>query len=225
MAARRDSKGRYIKGSGGGGGAKRKRAPARTVIRESGPGDLVVVSGSRAPARRGGGGVPAKRASGGGSRALTTRRKSSSAGMLGDLGKWFAPKVEDLIAGAALGWAVGNRRATVDSVLAKAPEFIRPIGGFGIAALGFGALGELVPGLRRYTRPLARQSAGLAAYHLGRRGSLYEANGDIISGLDDDSSTPRGGDTDGDIAGAVDGDEAGVYDDEDEDDARTDYRR
>lgn len=185
MAAGRNSKGQFIKGSRKS-APKRKastalarRGPSRVTIRESGPGSIIVAGGGRAPARRTSGAV----------------RRRSSGGMLGSVGKWFgAPRTEDLVASAALGWVVGNKRATVDEVLAKAPDFIKPIGGFGVAALGFGALGELVPGLRRWTAPLARQSAGLAAYHLGRRGSLYEAKGDILGGLDDESGADDYGD-------------------------------
>lgn len=180
MAAGRNRKGQFTKGS-------RKSAPKRkasTALARRSPNTVTVREnitiaapnrGSRAVARRGGGG----------------RR----GGSMGSIGKWFgAPRTEDLVASAALGWVVGNKRATVDEVLAKAPDFIKPIGGFGVAALGFGALGELVPGLRRWTAPLARQSAGLAAYHLGRRGSLYEAKGDILGGLDDESGADDYGD-------------------------------
>lgn len=188
--ARRNSKGQFVKGGGKRTATKRKssstaiarRAPRAVVIRESGPGSIVVAGGgrSRAVARR-------RRGGGGGSRG----------GALGSIGKWFgAPRTEDLVASAALGWVVGNRRATVDEVLSKAPDFVKPIGGFGVAALGFGILGELVPGVRKWSAPLARQSAGLAAYHLGRRGSLYEAKGDILGGLDDDST---GADDEGDM--------------------------
>ena len=187
--ARRNSKGQFVKGGGKRTATKRKssstaiarRAPSAVVIRESGPGSIVV-------AGRGGGAVAKKkRRSGGGARG----------GALGSVGKWFgAPRTEDLVASAALGWVVGNRRATVDDVLSKAPDFVKPIGGFGVAALGFGILGELVPGVRKWSAPLARQSAGLAAYHLGRRGSLYEAKGDILGGLDDDST---GADDEGDM--------------------------
>lgn len=187
--ARRNSKGQFVKGGGKRTATKRKssstaiarRAPSAVVIRESGPGSIVV-------AGRGGGAVAKKkRRSGGGARG----------GALGSVGKWFgAPRTEDLVASAALGWVVGNRRATVDEVLSKAPDFVKPIGGFGVAALGFGILGELVPGVRKWSAPLARQSAGLAAYHLGRRGSLYEAKGDILGGLDDDST---GADDEGDM--------------------------
>lgn len=185
MAAGRNRKGQFTKGAGRKSAGKRKssaiarRAPSAVVIRESGPGSIVVGGRGRAARRRTGGGV---------------RR---SGGALGSVGKWFgAPRTEDLVASAALGWVVGNRRATVDEVLSKAPDFVKPIGGFGVAALGFGILGELVPGVRKWTGPLARQSAGLAAYHLGRRGSLYEAKGDILGGLDDDST---GADDEGDM--------------------------
>lgn len=185
MAAGRNRKGQFTKGTRKS-APKRKastalarRGPSRVTIRESGPGSIIVAGGGRAPARRTSGAV----------------RRRSGGGMLGSVGKWFgAPRTEDLVASAALGWVVGNKRATVDEVLAKAPDFIKPIGGFGVAALGFGALGELVPGLRRWTAPLARQSAGLAAYHLGRRGSLYEAKGDILGGLDDESGADDYGD-------------------------------
>jgi len=187
--ARRNSKGQFVKGGGKRTATKRKssstaiarRGPSRVTIRESGPGSIIVAGGGRAPARRTGGAV----------------RRRSGGGTLGSVGKWFgAPRTEDLVASAALGWVVGNRRATVDEVLSKAPDFVKPIGGFGVAALGFGILGELVPGVRKWTGPLARQSAGLAAYHLGRRGSLYEAKGDILGGLDDDST---GADDEGDM--------------------------
>lgn len=167
-----------------------RRAPTRVVVRESGPGSVIVASGGGG---RGRGRALARRSGGGG----------RGGGMLGSVGKWFGdPRTDDLIASTALGWVVGNRRATVDEVLSKAPDFIRPIGGFGIAALGFGALGELVPGLRRWTKPLARQASNLAAYHLGRRGSLYDAKGDIIAGLDDGSD---------DAAGSIDANEAAGY--------------
>jgi hypothetical protein len=187
MAAGRNRKGQFTKGSRKS-APKRKastaiarRGPSRVTIRESGPGSIIVAGGGRAPARRTGGAV----------------RRRSGGGALGSVGKWFgAPRTEDLVASAALGWVVGNRRATVDEVLSKAPDFVKPIGGFGVAALGFGILGELVPGVRKWTGPLARQSAGLAAYHLGRRGSLYEAKGDILGGLDDDST---GADDEGDM--------------------------
>lgn len=172
MAAGRNRKGQFTKGSrksaakskSKGTTALARRAPTTISVREN---VTIAAPRSRAVGRRGG-----------------YRR---SGGALGSIGKWFgAPRTEDLVASAALGWVVGNKRATVDEVLAKAPDFIKPIGGFGVAALGFGALGELVPGLRRWTTPLARQSAGLAAYHLGRRGSLYESKGDILGGLDTD---------------------------------------
>ena len=187
MAAGRNRKGQFTKGAGRKSAGKRKssstaiarRAPSAVVIRESGPGSIVVAGGR--------GRAPARRRTGGGMRR--------SGGALGSVGKWFgAPRTEDLVASAALGWVVGNRRATVDEVLSKAPDFVKPIGGFGVAALGFGILGELVPGVRKWSAPLARQSAGLAAYHLGRRGSLYEAKGDILGGFDDDSAGADEGD-------------------------------
>lgn len=183
MAAGRNRKGQgqFTKGARKSTGGKRRkstalerRAPSTITVRENVT--IATRPRARAVARRGGGG---------------------SRGAMGAVGKWFgAPRTEDLVASAALGWVVGNRRATVDEVLSKAPDFVKPIGGFGVAALGFGILGELVPGVRKWTGPLARQSAGLAAYHLGRRGSLYEAKGDILGGLDDDST---GADDEGDM--------------------------
>lgn len=189
MAAGRNAKGQFVKR---GGRAPRKskskalarRAPSRIVVREV----------SRAPARR--------RSSGGG-----------RGGMLGSAGKWFGdPGLENLAASAAIGWIVGNRRATVDEYLAKAPEFLQPIGGFGVMALTFGALGELVPGLRKYTKPLARQAAGLAAYHLGKRGSLYDAKADKLAGEFDDDSA---GDDDIDTSGVAEYDDDSAGDDDD----------
>ena len=182
MAAGRNRKGQFTKGARKStGGAKRRkstalarRAPQTITVREN-----VTIAAPRARA------VARRRTGGGGSRG----------GALGSVGKWFGgPRTEDLVASAALGWVVGNRRATVDEVLSKAPDFVKPIGGFGVAALGFGILGELVPGVRKWTGPLARQSAGLAAYHLGRRGSLYEAKGDILGGLDDEDMGADEGD-------------------------------
>ena len=149
--------------------------------------------------------------------------------MLGSAGKWFGdPGLENLAASAAIGWAVGNRRATVDEYLAKAPEFLQPIGGFGVMSLTFGALGELVPGLRRYTKPLARQAASLAAYHLGKRGSFYGAkdadklsgdDDDDAAGEDDDIDTSGGAEYDDDSAGDDDDDSAGDDDDDSAGDA------
>ena len=183
MAAGRNRKGQFTKGARKSTGGKRRkstalarRAPSTITVRENVT--IATRPRARAVARRGGGG-------------------GSRGGALGSVGKWFGgPRTEDLVASAALGWVVGNRRATVDEVLSKAPDFVKPIGGFGVAALGFGILGELVPGVRKWTGPLARQSAGLAAYHLGRRGSLYEAKGDILGGLDDDRT---GADDEGDM--------------------------
>ena len=192
MAAGRNAKGQFVKR---GGRAPRKskskalarRAPSRIVVREV----------SRAPARR--------RSSGGG-----------RGGMLGSAGKWFGdPGLENLAASAAIGWIVGHKRATVDEYLAKAPEFLQPIGGFGVMALTFGAIGEMVPGLRKYTKPLARQAAGLAAYHLGKRGSLYDAKADKLAGdeFDDDSA---GDDDDIDTSGVAEYDDDSAGDDDDD---------
>ena len=192
MAAGRNAKGQFVKRGGGG---TRRKSKSKALARR-GPTQIVVRERARPPARR--------RSSGGGGR-----------GMLGSAGKWFGdPGLENLAASAAIGWAVGNRRATIDEYFAKAPEFLQPIGGFGVMALTFGALGELVPGLRRYTKPLARQAAGLAAYHLGKRGSLYDAKAaDKLSGDDDDDSA---GDDDIDTSGVAEYDDDSAGDDDDD---------
>ena len=133
MAAGRNRKGQFTKGARKSTGGKRRkstalarRSPQTITVRENVT--IATRPRARAVARRGGGG--------------------SRGGALDSVGKWFgAPRTEDLVASAALGWVVGNRRATVDEVLSKAPDFVKPIGGFGVAALGFGILGELVPGV------------------------------------------------------------------------------
>lgn len=194
MAARRNSKGQFVKGGRKAAAPKRRkstalarRAPARVTIRESGPGSVIVASGGRAPARR---------RSGGGGR--------SGGGMLGTIGEYFgSPRTDDLIASGAWGWVVGNKRATVDEVIAKAPDFIKPIGGFGVASLGLGLVGKFFPAARKVTKPAARVASYLATYNLGKRGSFYQANATDLLGADDD----------GDASGAMDPDEAGAYDD------------
>ena len=194
MAARRNSKGQFVKGGGRkaaskarkGSTAIARRAPARVTIRESGPGSVIVASGARAPARR---------RSGGG---------RSGGGMLGGVAEYFgSPRTDDLIASGAWGWVVGNKRATVDEVIAKAPDFIKPIGGFGVASLGLGLVGKFFPAARKVTKPAARVASYLATYNLTKRGSFYQANATDLLGADDD----------GDASGAMDPDEAGAYDD------------
>lgn len=196
MAAR-NSKGQFVK-SGGRKATKSKgtkaiarRAPARMTIRESGPGSIVVATGGgRAPARR-------RRSGGGGG--------GRGGGMLGTIGEYFgSPRTDELIASGGWGWVVGNKRATVDELVARAPDFIKPIGGFGVASVALSLVGKFLPGARRVTRPAARVATYLATYNLGRRGAFYQPNATDLLGAGDDD----------DASGAMDGDEAGAYADD-----------
>ena len=200
MAKGRDSKGRFLKRGNSGGGKRRRKSKALTR------------QGTRSPTRR--------RSSGG--RALRRRSSGGRGGLLsGGVLKYVgSPRTDDMVASAALGWAVGGKgsvltlatgdmrdkaRAALNMLVSKAPGPLAQLGGYAVLSIASGVAAHygFAP---RYLRPLARVSATMAAFQLGRRGILEADQVDssdafALSGDDDGGDWTAGDDDDDDAAG------------------------
>jgi hypothetical protein len=169
MAAKRDSKGRFIKGSSG----KRSRSRSKRAA--------IVVSGARPPARR--------RAA---SAIVVPRRRRSSTGggVGGGVAKYFGGvRGDDTMAAVVLGGI--TRSDTGKNYVAKLTEAVGPlgrIGAVGVIAVAAGLLNHSGVA-RRYTAPVARAASIIAAFKLTSRGELYadgKAGMAQLAGDDDD---------------------------------------
>jgi hypothetical protein len=145
---------------------------------------LVATGGTRAPARRSSS-SPARRSS---PRVITVRRRSSGGSglvTLGGMNKYLGGvRGDDLVASTSLGFAVNKKRSTVETLINYAPEFLHGVGGYGIIALGAGALSHF--GIARsITSPTARAASIVAANKLGTRGGFYES-GQLSASLSGD---------------------------------------
>jgi hypothetical protein len=165
---KRNRKGQFVKGA--------SRKPTRR--RRS---TALARRGTTAPARRS---VAVRR------RSSTTyiRRRAGGGGGGGSLGRVLSyvggPSTSEVVASAGLGLAVSKRRATVETVINYAPEFVRPVGAYGVIALGAGLLAKYGIG-RQYTAPLARVATIIAVNKLTTRGAWYEP-GQLSSSLSGD---------------------------------------
>lgn len=169
MAAKRNRKGQFTKGGG-------RRAPKR---RRS---TALARRGTTAPARRS---VAVRRRA----RTYVVRRGGGGGGGLVGKATSYLGGVHshDLVASAGLGLAVSKRRATVETVVNYAPEFVRPVGAYGVLALAAGIASRY--GIaRKVTAPLARVASIIAVHNLTKRGAWYEPGqlSASLSGDDDD---------------------------------------
>lgn len=167
--AKRNRKGQFVKG---GGRTTRRRSKSRALARR----------GTTAPARRS---VAVARRR---TRTVIVRRGGGGGGgMVGQALSFVgSPRPDDLVASGALGLAVNKRRATVETVVNYAPEFVRGVGAYGVIAFVAG-LASKYGVARRYTAPLARAASIIAVNKLTTRGAFYEP-GQYTSSLagDDD---------------------------------------
>ena len=188
--AKRDSKGRFIKGSG-----KRSRSKRSAIV----------VSGARPPARR--------RASS--AIVVSRRRRSSTGGGGGGVAKYFGGvRGDDTMAAVVLGGI--TRSDTGKSYVQKLTEAVGPvgrIGAVGVIAVAAGLLNHSGVA-RRYTAPLARAAAIVAAFKLTSRGELYaDGKAGMAQLAGDDSDDYTAGDV-MDVGEIADDYAAGGDDDE-----------
>lgn len=194
MAAKRNRKGQFVKGSGT---KRRRRSSSKALARRS--------SGPPARRRRAVSGPPARRR-----RARTSIIGARPGGMVGKALSYLgAPRADDLVAAYGLGWVVREKRATVEEYVNKAPTFARRGGAFGVIALAAGIGGHFFPSARKVLDPVARTSTTLALYGMGKRGSMYTES-DYLQALSGDGDD-IGADLD---VGAIDveGEEVGEDD-------------
>lgn len=132
-------------------------------------------------------------------RTVTVRRRSSGGGAMAPIGKYLGgPQLDTTLASLGLGVVVNKRRATVETVINYAPEFVRGVGAYGVIALGAGLLSHFGVA-RKYTSPLARAATYIAVNKLGTRGGFYEAGEYNASLSGDDGGDDIAGDDDLDV--------------------------
>lgn len=193
--AKRNRKGQFVKG---GGRATPRRRKSRALARR----------GTTAPARRS---VSVARRR---TRTVIVRRGGGGGGgMVGQALSFVGgPRPDDLVASAALGVAVNKRRATVETVVNYAPEFVRGVGAYGVIALAAGVASRY--GIaRRYTAPLARAASIIAVNKLTTRGAFYDP-GQFTSSLSGDDDDVGADDMDVGALDAMAGDDDDVGDDD-----------
>ena len=182
--AKRNARGQFVKSGG-----KTRKSKSVAISRRSG--GAVVVVGNRAPARR---------------RSSSPARRSSSLLSARGIASYLGGvRGDDVAASAGLGLAVNKARATVETVVNYAPDFVAPLGGYGIIALGAGLLSHFGYG-RKLTSPIARAATIIATNKITTKGGLFAAKTDSLSGDDDDGMA---GDDDMDVGAleALEGDD------------------